>query len=90
MLVGAKLTDEQTAFLESTGHKFAIIGGTAAVNADVEAALKGIGSVERISRDSRYETSIAVAERSLIVLTYGRSFPDGLCGGPLAYAMGAP
>ena len=25
-----------------------------------------------------------------VVLAYARNFPDGLCGGPLAYALGAP
>ena len=25
-----------------------------------------------------------------VVLAYAKNFPDGLCGGPLAYVLGAP
>lgn len=95
MLVGAELTDEQAAFLEKTSGKFAIIGGTAAVSPEVETALEKIGDTERVYGDTRYLTSVAVADRffnspKTAILAYGGNFPDGLCGGPLAYAAKAP
>ena len=44
---------------------------------------------------SCYETSVEIAKRYFnapraAVLAYAQGFPDGLCGGPLAYALGAP
>lgn len=75
--------------------EFVIIGGNAAVSAELEYNLGAYGSVERIYGIDRYETSIMVANRffgetASVVLAYAKDFPDGLCGGPLAYAMGAP
>ena len=57
--------------------------------------LKAIGEAERVAGENRYRTSVKVADRFLeapeaAVLAYARNFPDGLCGGPLAYALGAP
>ena len=95
LLVNKSLTAEQKAFLEGTSKKFVILGGTAAVSAEVEAALAQIGTVERVKGASRYETSVVIAERyfaepTAAVLAYGEAFPDGLCGGPLATLIGAP
>ena len=77
------------------GKKFFIIGGTGAVNSDIEAYFKGLGEVTRIGGATRYETSVNVAkaffaEPKAAVLAYGANFPDGLCGGSLANAMGGP
>ena len=60
--------------------------------ADMEAI---VGNVDRIYGDSREATSVLVAETyfedpGLVLVAYSRNFPDGLCGGPLAYALGAP
>ena len=95
LLVYGKLTAEQKAFLATTSKKFIIVGGENAVSVDLEAELKAIGSVERLAGAGRYETSVMVAEKFIadpddVVLAYARNFPDGLCGGPLAYALGAP
>ena len=95
LLVGDKLTAEQKTFLGGANGKFVILGGTAAVSEEVENELKAFGEVVRVKGSSRYETSIAIAERyfgapSAAVLAYGEAFPDGLCGGPLAAAIGAP
>ena len=95
LLVDKELTEAQINFLKDTSKKFAILGGTAAVSADIEAALDQIGDVERVKGKSRYETSVVIAERyfenpDAIVLAYGEAFPDGLCGGPLAIQVGAP
>ena len=95
LMVGDKLTDDQLSFLYSTSGRFTIIGGKGAVSSTVENQLRNIGSVTRLAGSSRYETSTMVAERyfsnpSRAVLAYAKNFPDGLCGGPLAYFMGAP
>ena len=95
LLVGKELKAEQKDFLATTSGKFVIIGGTSAVSAKLEAELKSIGTVERLGGETRYETSVLVAQRfvsnpSAAILAYAKNFPDGLCGGPLAYALGAP
>ena len=95
LLVGKALTDGQKAFLEGSSGKFVIIGGTGAVSEAIEEALTAYGTVTRLSGSNRYETSVEVAEYffeapKALVLAYGKNFPDGLCGGPLAYAAGAP
>ena len=96
LLVSGSLTDGQKAFLDGlSGNKIYIIGGSAAVSETVKKALEAYGTVERISGKDRYETSVLVAHNFVkgpeaAVLAYGRNFPDGLCGGPLAVSMGAP
>ena len=95
LLVGEKLTSEQKAFLAGKNGKFVIIGGEGAVNKTVATELAAYGTTERVGGATRYETSVMVAERffknpDASVLAYAKNFPDGLCGGSLAYAMGAP
>ena len=96
LLVDTKLKASQKKFLQMYSDlTFTIIGGTAAVSAQVESELKAYGSVKRIEGSSRYETSQFIAEyfnidATAAVIAYGKSFPDGLCAGPLAYALGAP
>ena len=51
--------------------------------------------MERVAGENRYKTSVKVAEKFIqapeaAVLAYARNFPDGLCGGPVAYALGDP
>ena len=77
------------------GNKFYIIGGTAAVNARIENALKEYGTTERIEGATRYYTSVNIAKKffpdaTCAVLAYADNFPDGLSGGPLAYRLRAP
>lgn len=99
LLVNSKtnrLTDLQIAFLKSVGQcKITIIGGTGAVSQSLEDQLSQYGTVERISGATRYHTSMAVSRRyfdqaDTVVLACGQKFPDGLCGGPLAYLLKAP
>ena len=96
LLVGEKLTADQIAYLDTlTTENFYIIGGVNAVNKGVEAALAKRGNVKRIGGSTRFETSILVAETFFhapesAVIAYAMNFPDGLSGGPLAVAMGAP
>lgn len=91
---------EVPAFLLRTRINVAtIIGGTAAVSADVETQLRALKNpypmtVTRISGSNRYETSLAVvgATESLEGLTIvsGASFPDALCAGPFAARQRSP
>ncbi len=96
LLVWQELTAQQKAFLESvSGSQLYVIGGEAAVNQALEAQLKDYGQVERLAGDSRFETSVKIAEKffsgaDAAVLAYAWNYPDGLCGGALAAAMGAP
>ena len=97
LLVGKTLTAGQKEFLASlNGNELYIIGGEAAVSVEIEAELNAYDEdIKRLKGKTRYETSIAIAEEFFTevesaVLAYGQNFPDGLCGGPLAVAMGAP
>ena len=98
LLVGDTVSDAQMAFLnESTDGEFVLVGGTGAVTAAVERTLEGMdGYVVRLAGASRFETSAMLADEVFggsvenAVFAYGYNFPDGLCAGPLAYALGAP
>ena len=91
------LNDAQRAYLESLGTscKFVIVGGESAVNQTIYEELSAYGSVERLSGKNRYDTSKLLAQKyfpsaTMAVLAYARNYPDGLCGGPLAYIKKAP
>ena len=90
------LSDVQKAYLDSlTTVKYFIVGGTGAVNENIEAQIARYGTVERIKGKSRYETSVAIANRfftnpKVAVLAYAENFPDGLSGGPLTMSLNAP
>ena len=99
LLVHGSLKPDQKDYLTSifgAEGNYTIIGGEAAVSADIEQELAAMGTVKRLGGSSRYETSVLVAENFFgttpggAVLAYARNFPDGLCAGPLAYAMNAP
>jgi len=93
-----KLTENQIAFLQAHADKnYTVIGGTAAVSDGLLEAIDAQtdGTVSRLYGNSREETSVKVAMRyfdspAYALVAYSRNFPDGLCGGPLAHAMGAP
>jgi putative cell wall-binding protein len=95
---GTSLNDVQTEFLKTmAGKKVTIIGGTGAVSEEMEAAIEAVVGVEaeRISGKTRHNTSVLIAQKYFpnadsALITYAQNFPDGLAGGPLAYAMGAP
>ena len=96
LLVYKKLTNEQKAFLSKlSGNSFSVVGGTAAVSENLAEEIKSYGSVTRLAGDDRLKTSNLVAQKyfknaNSAVVAYGWNYPDGLCGGPLAYAMKAP
>ena len=88
------LNDDQKTFLEDVKTIY-IVGGEGAVSAAYEEELAEYAQVERVFGNSRYETSVAVADTFFgnvneAVVASGKNFPDGLCGGPLAAAMNAP
>ena len=93
-----KLTDGQIAFLQQhAGNDFTVIGGPVAVSENLMEAIdtQTTGTVSRLYGSSREVTSANVAQRYFgtperVLLAYSRNFPDGLCGGPLAHALGAP
>jgi len=94
---GKSLAQEQKDFLSTVPGNIYIIGGESAVPAALEAEIETATgkNAQRISGGSRYETSVKIAEVFLrgadsTMLAYASTYPDGLCGGPLAYAMGAP
>lgn len=95
LLVKDGLTARQKDFLSGVTEDIIIVGGTNAVNTTVEKQLRAYGTVTRLAGTTRYQTSVAVAahffhEPTAAVLAYAQNFPDGLCGGPLAYYLGAP
>ena len=97
LLVSDELKEDcQIPYLETLkGSTFHIIGAEAAVPASIEEALKAYGEVDRVAGEDRYATSAAIAKRFFeeptnVALAYGLNFPDGLCGGPLAYRNNAP
>ena len=75
--------------------KVYIIGGTGAISASVENAVKALGiTVERISGTDRYATSLAIANRmtnkSQVFLVTGTSYADALSISSYAAATGSP
>ena len=97
LLVKDDLTAAQTQFLSASSIKsINIIGGEKAVNEQIDYQLGAVSfHKHRIAGSNRYETSVLVAESfftnpNTAVIAYGENFPDGLCGGPIAYALGAP
>ena len=93
MVTGSTLSSEQKEYLNSRSNKiFVILGGENAVNKSIENELKKIGEVSRISGKNRAETSINIARSwfpysNRVIIAYSHDFPDGLCGGPLAFKL---
>lgn len=97
------LSDSALKAIEKAGYKKAVIvGGTSAVPASVTLQLKaqGIGSITRLSGDTRYATSAKIAEFELkqnvgftmdgAYLATGQNFPDALAAGALSGKHLAP
>ncbi|MBQ1476667.1 MAG: cell wall-binding repeat-containing protein [Erysipelotrichaceae bacterium] len=98
LLVNTKknvLTDAQKEFLAAhPNNPLYIIGGEGAVSKEIEDQLSAYSTPQRVKGSGRYETSVAIAEKFLpwadrTILAYSHDFPDGLCAGPLASALGA-
>lgn len=90
-----RLSDAQKQFLTDRGLSFCIVGGEGAVGTALETELQTWGTVRRLAGSDRFETSVLVAkeffdEPDMAVLAYAGNFPDGLCGGALAWGMKVP
>ena len=93
-----ELTDAQIEYLKGLeGKKFTILGGNAAVSAELEAAIEEVVGVEvdRVFGETREETSVKIAKRyfadaEFALIAYSRMYPDGLAGGVLANTLRAP
>lgn len=91
-----KLMDSQKQYLSTLRCDYYIIGGTSAISNKVGGLFFNYSkNVWRISGKDRFETSVLVAKHFCgqpkeAVLAYAWNYPDGLCGGPLAYAKGCP
>lgn len=100
LVKGNSLNQNQMDYLntiaqERDGLIITVVGGEGAVSKAIFNQLTNYGLVDRVGGMDRYETSRMLAEYyfgpvSSAVLAYGANFPDGLCGGSLAKAMGAP
>ncbi|MBQ5312875.1 MAG: cell wall-binding repeat-containing protein, partial [Oscillospiraceae bacterium] len=99
LLVNTKkdsLTAAQKEYLSTIStDTFYIIGSTKTISENLAADVNKYGSIERVWGDTRYETSIAVAERfftnpDTVIFAGGTQYPDGLCGGALATIIHAP
>lgn len=95
----AALTESQKAYLGSLRNaQIYVIGGENTIVEDLRILLDAYdrdGEAKRISGSGREKTSAAVAEAlfpeaKAVAMAYSRDFPDGLSGGPVAYALGAP
>ncbi len=93
-----KLIPEQIEFLEEyKNNTFTVIGGTAAISKNMKITVENVlgKELKRTYGETREETSVAIAKKyfsapDLAVVAYSRTFPAGLCGGPLACAMKVP
>jgi putative cell wall-binding protein len=87
-----------------SGNVYAI-GGAGAVSQDAfdsvvsrmhPSGVPAGADIQRVSGKNRFLTSKAVADKFFpdgcerVVLAYAMNYPDGLAGGPVAYALGAP
>lgn len=99
LLTPAGMLDERVAALLDRlprDVEVLVVGGDAAVGADVVSAVQAMGfEVERLAGSDRYVTSVEIAERAFVnptavVLATGRTFPDALSGAAFAASKGAP
>lgn len=90
------LPDVTAAALEGfAGAEIVVVGGTAAVSAEVQTELEAYGEVTRIGGETRYDTSAAIAARfpvglPVVYVATGEDFPDALAGGAVASRSGSP
>lgn len=91
-VLDARVLSEVDRAVSDTGTVY-IVGGTGALPASVDAAIKATGrTFVRISGADRYDTAALVAQKvgnpTAILLASGRDFPDALAGGTAAAKAG--
>ncbi len=90
------LYGDQPDFLAGLNNcTFTVIGGENAVSDKLATAIGAYGNVSRLAGSDRFDTSVMVAKKyfdapETAVLAYAWNYPDGLCGGALAYSLDAP
>ncbi|MDP2299159.1 MAG: cell wall-binding repeat-containing protein, partial [Actinomycetota bacterium] len=99
---GALPTSVRDEIVRLGATKAYVLGGTGAVSATVENALKVLvgGNVKRLKGDDRYATAQAIAEETIaqlgpaytggVLVATGANFPDATAASPLAAALGRP
>ncbi|MBQ1390722.1 MAG: cell wall-binding repeat-containing protein [Firmicutes bacterium] len=94
---GGSLLAEQKEFLQTLrAGRFTIIGDQTVVAAGIEADLKAFAPTTRITGQTTYQRSIAIARKYFpgiqthVNIADGKNFPDALCGGPMAVLSGGP
>ncbi len=101
LIVGKELTKAQREYLSGlSADKIYAIGGENTVSSSIMRTVgQALGTnpeTVRLAGSTRFETSVMVAEEFFgdnidsVVISYGRNFPDGLSGGPLATALNGP
>ncbi len=99
LLVGKTLTKDQMNEVDGVlSGSFYTLGGTGAVSDEVFDLVNVFATreAERVAGSDRFATSAAIAEKFMpdtvetAVLAYAMNYPDGLAGGPVAYATGSP
>ncbi len=99
LTAGKKLEDSVKNQLSELGAKnIYILGGNAAVSADIQTALEKNYSVKRLYGSSRYETAVVIAQElealcgpaTELFVANGNSFADALSAGPVAAAGHSP
>jgi len=99
LLTGSEALDPRVAALLTVigdGVEVVLAGGEAAVSDAVRSELVAMGiQVQRLSGDTRFATSAAVAEAlfgeaTAVVVATGSTFPDALSGAAHAGRLGAP
>ena len=92
---GALFGDQPSYLAGLKNCTFTVVGGESAVSKKLETAISRYGKVSRLAGSNRFETSVKVAKACFdapesVVMAYAWNYPDGLCGGGLAYSMNAP
>ena len=99
---GALPTSVRDEIVRLGATKAYVLGGTGAVSATVENALKVLvgGNVKRLKGDDRYATAQAIAQETIaqlgpaytggVLVATGANFPDATAASPLAAALGRP
>ena len=100
LTAGDSLSSTTRETINRLGAKeFYVLGGTSAISSAVSDELAGMGTVQRLSGPTRFETQLAVFEygcksslwsNDYAILASGANFPDALSASPLAYALKAP
>lgn len=88
-------TDTADALATLDPENIVIVGGTAAVNEEVEEAIAEIAPTSRLFGADRYETAVALTQGydldgDMLYVASGQNFPDALAGSALTGSQAMP